>query len=220
MAINTGDYYKMPGMEKALNKFLAFLHFYRLMWVLITLVGIGFLTYYVWQQSTDADKLKNAALAVTCGSIILGIFYSLVNYENNQIKIKHDIQTAKELLTYNTSCKMYDKEMLEHFRVAHSFYEANKSLFVTGDSHGIDKLFLADWKTRQSLVVILNYLEVICIGINQGIMDENFIKQFFSSIFRNNYGKFGPYLESMRIAKGGSVYSHFTRVAKKWDIEK
>lgn len=208
--------YKLPALEGGLNKLLSFLHYYRLLMVLLAVVGTVYLTYFVWNQSTEADKLKNAAVAVTCGSIIIGIFYSLINYENNQNKFKHDVKTSKELLTYNTACKMYDKEMLEHFRVAKIFYEKNKSLFVTGDSPAIDKLFESDWLSRQSLIVTLNYLEVISIGVNQGIIDEEFIKQFFLTIFKDNHGRYGPYLEGVRITRGSSIYSHFTTLAKSW----
>jgi len=130
-----------------------------------------------------------------------------------------NVKTSRELLTYNTSCKMYDSEMLEHFRISKKFHEENKSLFETGDVSKIDAKFEEDYKSRQSTIVVLNYLEVISIGINQLIIDEEFMKQFFKTIFKENLGRYGTYIDRVRVKKGNTIYQNFTLVSERWRAE-
>ena len=68
--------------------------------------------------------------------------------------------------------------------------------------------------------MVLNYLEAISIGVEQRIMDEHFMKQFFTTIFRNNYNRFGPYIEYVKKQNGTNrVFNSFIELAKKWEKE-
>lgn len=98
--------YKLPGLENNLNKFLRFIYYYRLAFVLLALILISYLDYKVWCNYSQDDQLKNAALVLTCGSIVIGIFYSIINYEHNQLKFKHEVKASRELLTFTTASKM------------------------------------------------------------------------------------------------------------------
>lgn len=213
--------YKVPSAEKAVNKFIAFVFYYRLAFVIISVIAIVIIAVIQYKVSPPGDKLKNAALVFTGGSIIIGIFYSIINYEHNQIRFKHDVKTSREILTFNTACKMHDMEMINHFRAIKAFYQENKNLFVQNRCDEIDKLLKGEKAdTRISFVVIFNYLETISIGVQQGIMDEDFMKEFFKTVFRDYYKFYGTYIEfSRKEYNSPRIYRPFTNLAEKWGKE-
>jgi hypothetical protein len=208
--------YTLPSLEKGVNRIISFVFYYRLAFVILALVGIGFFDYYVWAGSTPENKLKNAALVLTGGSIIIGIFYSLINYEHNQLKFKHEIKNSRETLTFTIACKMHDIEMINHFKAVKSFYEKHKQN-IANNGDAVNQALKEDTETWGSLIVAFNYLECIAIGVQQGIIDEEFIKTFFKTIFRdynNFYGNYFVYLRKER--NSNSTYKNFTDLANKW----
>lgn len=187
---------------------------------MLSLIGIIVLSYVVGKRSDAPDKLKNAALVLTGGSIIIGIFYSIINYEHNQLKFKHDVKTSREVLTFTTATKMYDKEMINHFRNVKTFYQTNKEFFVQNRCLEIDRLLTEETEKRVSFIVLFNYLEGISVGINQGIMDEVFMKEFFKTLFRDYSQYFGLYLDFLRKESNSPrIFRHFTALAERWNKE-
>jgi Domain of unknown function (DUF4760) len=212
--------YKLPKIENALNNFIGFIFYYRLVFVLISLSIISFIIKDVYNSSNAGDEYKNSALVLTCGSVIIGIFYSIINYEHNQRKFKHDVKLSREMLTFTTACKMHEAETINHFKSIKSFYNANKQVFAEGKLADIDIKLKAEPDTRVSFIVIFNYFESIAIGIEQGIMDEVFMKEFFKTIYRDCYNEFGTYIEFMRKENNSPRAFHkFTALAKRWESE-
>lgn len=210
--------YKLPSLEKPINTVIDFVFYYRLIFVLISISVIIYLAYIFGTDSNTSDHLKNGAIILTGGSIIIGIFYSIINYEHNYRKFQHEIKTSRETLTYNTSCKMYDENMMKHFRTSNHFYEKHKDYFHNGEGTKIDEIYAIDQDSRLSLIIILNYLESISIGVEQGIMDEVFMKQFFTTIFNKNLSRYGTYIEYLRRKDGTDrIFKDFTIVAKRWN---
>lgn len=213
--------YKLPfpWLEKFVNYLIGFIFYYRLIIVGLSFWGILYYSNKVWMVSPSEDKLKNGALVLTCGSIIIGIFYSIINYEHNKSKFNHEVKSAREVLTYNASCKMQESETIEHLRKIKTFYEANKTLFLENKLKEIDTLLLAQIDSRTSFMVIFNYFEGIAIATEQGIMDEAFIKNFFKTIFLQNLKKFGSYIEFMQKEYDSErIFWKYMALAEKWNI--
>jgi|ERR1035437_1169191 hypothetical protein len=212
--------YRLPKFENWINRFIGFIFYYRLIFVLITVGFIYFLCVRVWDASTPDEKLKNAALVFTGGSIIIGIFYSIINYEHNLSKFKYDVKAARETLTFTTAAKMYEADMVKYFRTVKAFYETYINLFKENKGEEINKLLIADPDTRVAFVIIFNYFEGISISINQCIMDEDFMKEFFKTIFKNYYNRYGMFLDYLRKDAGTKrIFRHFTALAERWDKE-
>mgnify|MGYP001793455455 FL=1 len=180
-------------------------------------MGLAIISYC---YSIGDERLKNFALILNCGSIIIGIFYSLINYEHNQLKLKHDVQSAKETLTFNTACKMHDEKMIMHFKKVRNFYIENKTLFDQSKMDEIDKRITPD-ENWISFIIVFNYLESIAIGINQYIMDEDFIKEFFKSLYLELYYNYGTFIVHLRKERGvQDIFKGFTDLAINWESSK
>jgi hypothetical protein len=212
--------YKIPPVEKAINQVISFIFYYRLVFVLLALTGIVYTGLCVYEESMPADKLRNGALIFTGGSVIIGIFYSILNYEHNQLKFRHDIKVSRETLTYNTTCRMHEAEMIRHFKTLKGFYEDHRLLFSRGVYPDIQKLFRDNTEARMALVVLFNYFEGISLGVLQGIMDESFMKEFFKSIFVEYHHLFGGFLDYVRSeSKSARIFWRFSQLAEKWKQE-
>lgn len=103
------DYpYKIPPVEQALNQLVKLIFYYRLVFVIAAILLIGIAAGNIYRSSGRDDQLKNTAVMSLFESVIIGIFYSILNYEHNQQRFRHDIKVSRETLTFNTSCKMYE----------------------------------------------------------------------------------------------------------------
>lgn len=209
--------YRIPSFETPINRAIGFIFYFRLVWVLIAIGITGYSSYVIWCSSIDAEKLKNCAIVFSAGSVIIGIFYSIINYEHNLSKFKHDVKSAKDVLTFNTACNMHNPDTIGHFRTIELFYKANEALFKSNKNNEINELFLAQPESRVSFIVILNYFESISVGIDQGIMDEAFIKDFFKTIFMEYFKKFDSYIGFLRNESNSDrIFVKYTALAQKW----
>lgn len=212
--------YKFPSIEPFVNRAIGFIFYFRLIWVTIAIIITGITSYLIWISSTDSEKLKNCAIVFSAGSIIIGIFYSIINYEHNLTKFNHDVKSARDILTFNTACKMHDAGTIGHFRNIDIFYKNNERAFKEHRNMEIQALFVENQEIRVSLIVILNYLEAISIGIEQGIMDEAFMKGFFKTIFIETHQQFNSYIEFLRNDRNSNrIFIKFTTLAHKWKTE-
>ena len=145
------------------------------------------------------------------------IFYSIINYEHNQLKFKHEKKASRELLTFTTASKMHENELMNNFKVIREFYAENSQLFLESRWNEIDALWKSSPNKRFSFIIIFNYFESISIGLEQDIMDETFMKEFFKTVFRDYLLKYGTYLDYERIThRSDRIYQSFTRIATKW----
>lgn len=212
--------YSIKGLDKIINSVVSFIFYYRLVFVLLALGVIYYFEYRVWHSYYADERLKIMATVLTGGSIIIAIFYSILNYEYSQIKFKHDIKTSKDVLTFNTASKTHDPAMIKNFRAIKEFYIKNKHLISENKLDVFHTLLNDDSDTRVSFISILNFFECLSLGIKQGIIDEQFTKQFFKTMFNEYFKYFGTYIEYTRKQfDSPRVFRNFTDLADKWDKE-
>ena len=212
--------YKIPPVEHAVNRMVKSIFYYRLLFVAGALAITIFTGAHVYQASAAAEALKNTGLIITFGSVVIGIFYSILNYEHSQLRFRHDVQVSREILTFTSSCRMHEAETIEHFRLLKSFYDDNRSLFQRGDYAEVHYCFKKSQQARISFIVLFNYFEGISIGVQQGIMDEAFMKEFFKTVFTEYHKYFNGYIDYLRNeARAPAIFRRFTQVAEKWRNE-
>lgn len=184
------------------------------------LIVIGFLGSKVLSHSAPEDKLKNLAVVLTGGSVMIGIFYSIINYEHNMHKFNHDVQTQKELLTFSTASLAYKTETVLQLGQLHAFYNKHELKFENNLMSDVYDEVKKDGDTNIAMIVIFNYFESISIGMEQGIMDESFMKGFFKTSFIGIYNKFGCYIEFLQIKNNSSrIFWKYVAISKKWKFE-
>lgn len=108
---------------------------------------------------------------------------------------------------------------MNNFRILRTFYAENSNSFLQSNWQEIEQLWKVHPDSRTSFIIIFNYLETISIGIEQEIMDEIFMKEFFKTIFKEYLSKYGTYLDYIRRVQSDRIYRNFTKMALKWNEE-
>jgi len=206
------------GIERRMNYAIATIFYYRLAIVAICLIALLIFAGFTWSSSMQPDRLKNFATVVTCGSVIIAIFYSILNYEYTQIRFKHDKKNSVDTLTFTVASKCHDTEMIGHFKAMKKFYFTHKDVIQKRDLKNFHDSLEQDDATKTSVVAVLNYFECISLGIQQELMDETFMKDFFASLFRVHYNYYLPYIEFIRTENSApKLFVNFTNLAKRWE---
>lgn len=212
--------YSIAGLDKVINGTIDFVFYYRLIFVLACITGVIILMLRTVHQSAPPDELKNAVLVLTGGSIIIGIFFSLLNYEYNHNKNKRDVKTAKAILSFNTALEWHKPHIVENLKITKTMYDTHKHLIESNKSSEFFDLLEKDEKARAALVSIFNYLECVAVGVDQGIMDANFIKTFFCSLFKTYYSDYEFYISYRRKKYSNpKTWVNFTNLAQQWNSE-
>ena len=209
--------YTISKFEELLNKAINFFFYYRLLVVTFCIAFLVYAGIEIWSVSNIDDRFKNLATVFTGGSIIIGIFYSILNYEYSHLRFKHDSKNSRDVLTFTTACKVHERDMILHFKNIKTFYLDNKQLFDQNKMDSVDALLKADTEIRMSVIAIFNYLECIALGMEHGIMDEDFMKEFFKTIFRDYFQYYGSYIIFQRNEyRSPRIFRNFTNVAERW----
>lgn len=188
-------------------------------WILIAgAVGIFFVAREV--DSDGKSTIKDIIQAITGCSVIIALFYTIITYEYNQTKFKHDIKTSKDTLSFNIALEWHRPVMVDHLKTCAEFLQNNKTLIDQNKAHDFDleleKKEHVDQK--RALLSIFNYFECISLGVKRGIMDEEFTKGFFKSIFAQFLREYQFYIDYRRKKHANSgMWCNFTELACRWE---
>ncbi|MBV4358274.1 DUF4760 domain-containing protein [Pinibacter aurantiacus] len=212
--------YQVPKVEPKVNAVIQFVFYYRLVVVMLMLCTSVIIGLIVWKQSNEVDKLKNFSLVVTGGSIFIGIFYNILNYENTYRKNHRDMKSSKDSLSFNVACEFNKPQMVENLKGTKALFETHQHLINQNKAQEFFDLLEKDEIGRFALVSIFNYFECLAIGIDQGIIDECFSKKFFKSLIISYYHDYNFFIEYKRkLNKTPTSWEHFTKLAQKWAAE-
>ena len=205
------------GADRFINGFIENAFYYRLAVVFVCFVLMGSAILRIYLYYVD-EKLKTMAVVFSCGSVVIGIFYSILNYENSYRKNKETEINSKAILTFNTACKINEPYLLNCSKDLSLFYRANKSAFDKREFWKIERHIMAQPALRISFISLFNYFECMGLGIHEGIMDERFVRGFFERIFVEHHNKYGNYLAYKRNKnQDQKLYKNFTKLARKWE---
>ncbi len=213
--------YSIHGLEKGLNWLINTIFYFRLLFVLLAIIILSVLTVKVWNFSEKTDKYKNISTVFALGSIVIGIFYSILNYEHNQIKYKYDIKSSKNTLSFNAACDWHRPTMVENLKITKQLYDEHKHLI--DDNRAVDFFGILEKNetARSALVSILNYLECISLGVKHEILDYDFMKNYFYSVFQIYTNSYGFYINYRRtVYNAPETWVCYTDLAQKWLTDK
>lgn len=189
-------------------------------WALFILLGVlGFVTYRVYSFSKPDNQIRDTISVFTGGAVLITLFYYFINYEYTQRKFKYDIKSSKDLLSFNIAMEWQKEHMTKNLAILYKFYCKNKSLLEDGKCRKFQKrLDSPEYEeSYSSLLVVLNFMESVSLAVKQGIMDEEFIKGFFGSVFIMQYNRYQPYIEYRRKnIQNPKIWENFTYLSNKW----
>lgn len=211
--------YSIKGFESIINGFIKFVFYYRMVLVFGTLTGLAFISSHVWNVSAAGEQWKNVSIVFGLSSISLGIFYSILNYENNHIKYKIDAKKNSCALSFVCVNEWHKPTMVENLKVTKKLFDAHRNLIQEGKKPEFFAILESDEEGRSALVSILNYFECMAIGIKQNLLDEEFMRITFKGVAEGYSNNYGFYIEYRRAKENNmSTWINFTEMAKRWSI--
>lgn len=186
----------------------------------ILLAGCVFIAWLAYNVSTHKDSTtKDVVEVVTGGVIVLTLFYHMINYENDQTKFKHDVKLSREKLSFNIATEWHKEPMVNYMKILKEFLKKHEPLLKENDAKNFHDTIENEnnIEEKKALIAVFNYFESISLGVKQGIMDEEFVKGFFGSIFVQYCQEYSFYIEyRRRIKKNQRIWNNFTILANKW----
>lgn len=208
--------YSVPSFEKGVNAIIRFIFFWRLLFVFVGLGFLAYITFQVW-NNTVTDKYKNISLVFSFGSIVIGIFYAILNYEHNQIKYKNDVKNAKVVLAFNAASDWHKPSMLENLKITKKMAVEHKGLISETKAVDFYKILEENEPARTALVSIFNYFECISLGILHGVLDESFMKDYLHHVYTSYVNDYGFYIKHRRkIENAPQIWVNYTNMEAKW----
>lgn len=209
--------YSLTGFEKFINQTVEFFFYYRLILVLSAIGAIIFFTIAGYRSSALEDRVKNMATVLTYGSIIIGIFYAILNYEINYYKYRKDRQLARKLSSFQVASEWHKDSIVRHLKLTKKIYERYRHLIDENKSREFSEIVDNDDEARASLLSIFNYLECVSLGIYEEIHDERFMFDFFRGVFASYLNDYEFYIQYRRKKYNNpKLWIKFTDLATKW----
>jgi hypothetical protein len=203
--------------EKFVRNILEFAFNVRYWFLFLLLIGLTWLTYHVYQLPNT--QIKDVVTVFAGGAVVITIFYLFLNYEYTQRKFRHDIQSARDSHSFNIAMEWQKEYMMKCIMKVDDFYEKNKTLLEDGKNREFhDELVKPENnETYYALMTQVNFFESVSLAVKQSIMDEDFIKGFFRSIFISEYNKYKNYIDFRRQVKHNpKIWCNFTTLSEKW----
>ncbi len=203
--------------EKIVRKVIEIVFIVRYWVILILMGGLGYLTYYV--AHLKESQIRDTVSVFTGGCVVISVFYAFINYEYAQRKFKHDVKTGRDIASFNIAMEWQKEYMTDKANELGRFYRAHKQLLEDGMPRKFQDELDKDEneKAYVALIAVINFLESVSLAVNQGIMDEDFIKGFFGSLFVQEYNRYIGYIEFRRRQKQNpKIWKSFTDLSQKW----
>lgn len=210
--------YSAAWIENFLNKFINFVFYFRLIFVFLSLILLSFIASHVWSISSAEEKYKNLSIVFGLGSIAIGIFYSILNYENNHIKFKKEELKSRLIFSFNNVAEWHKPTMVENLKITKIMYDKHKHLISDGKGREFFELLESDEELRSALVSILNYFECIALAVKKEILDAEYIKESMGDVARLYVNLYGPYIKHRRtVHNSPEMWIHYTTWIEDWN---
>lgn len=71
----------------------------------------------------------------------------------------------------------------------------------------------------QAIRIVLNNYELMCIGIKNGVLDEQMIKDYHRTTWTNDFDRMKPYIDAVRSNRVAKAYVVFEEYREKWRVK-
>lgn len=191
---------------------------FRAILVFLSFILLMLLAWYLHQEEPELKKSEIIKI-LNSGLVIIGVIYSILTYESNQIKNRHDTRVRKSSATYDVIKEWHTSSMIDYSKICKEFESKKEYALLQNDigafMHEFNKGVNLEY--RKSLICILNYFESMAVAISEDLMDELFMKKCFSKIFFKFYNAYILFIEERRRIKNDpEMWREFTILVERW----
>jgi hypothetical protein len=204
------------GSPKWVKKFVEWLFRYRYSVCLITgiaIIGFWFLLYFFRHWTA-----KDAAQICTGFFIVITLFFAALNYEFAASKMERDYKSARDLLTYNTATEWHKSPLKDYQIFVIKFEDEFIATSTTTRTPAMFETFIETrYEYKEALKCLLNHFETVSIGAYKGLIDKDFINEFYRGILKAYYVDYYTYIDNHRAKKNNyKIFENFTKLVEEW----
>lgn len=209
--------FETPRWSRRVAKFVFAYRHILMMLVVAGVISLG-IYLFVFRSWTGKDTMQ----VCTGLLIVLTLFFAGLNYEFTSSKARRDYESARQLLTFTTSSECHKAPIKDYQTIVIEFEnkftdikDVRNEIDFENFIHDIDNL-----EYRESLNGILNYFESAAIAANKGLIEKEFIKEFFWDIYKLYYTDYLFYIEILRFKKNNErIWINFTTLVEDWHLD-
>lgn len=168
---------------------------------------------------TDFEKYTLVIRVFTVLGVIATITYGVLQFRaskrtNVQIHEWNRRKAAQDICIRYEEHNPDKTELLDRLK-----YFSNDGIVSILEIDGL-------WEERPDLRLVahrlLNYFEYLCLGIKQGVYDEEVVREFWSTVMQKVLSMLKPYVEKQRkkINASGTEWCLIEEYTNKWAYEK
>lgn len=207
----------MTVFERVINKLVAWLFFYRMIWVLLAIIILMTTSFYTWRTVRFTEAISIITFILTGGSIFIGIGYAILNYEIARINYRRDREFSSNHHAFHTALAWNNDIVLEKLKITKRIHEKYGHLILENNSKEFSEILDSDEEARAALISIFNLMECISLGVTRGVIDENFTRYYFQGLFIDYLNDYEFYISYRRKKhKDPTIWCFFTELATKW----
>ncbi len=115
--------YSLSGFEGMLNSVVQWLFFYRMIWIATFVLMMAVLLLFSWPVWPLSERLGNATLVLTCGSIVIMIIYTVVNHEVDHFRKKKERLMEKKRASFGVVSEWHRDGIVQYLKTTKKLYE-------------------------------------------------------------------------------------------------
>ena len=220
MSLQNKPLYSIAAIEQLLNGFIHFVFYYRLILVTAAIATLAITSVRVWKHAAAGEQIKSISIVFGLGSVVIGIFYAILNYENNQLKYRKDEKKAMYTLCYHSVSEWHQPGMVANLKITRQLYDQHQHLIDDNRGREFFEILEQNEAGRSALVSILNYFECISMGIRRGLLDDDYMRSSFMTIAHTYLTNYGFYIKYRRaVHRSPSMWINFTNMVESWEAD-
>lgn len=183
--------------------------------ITLAIVGTYFLGNHFGLTKSETIGLFVAFIAT------IALVYNALHLQNNFMLNREKILLDSRIATFN-ALKEWNNNFRYESRVTKKFIHDNcivKNLKNEALLNELDKIGDDNIAYIEHLRKILNFYEILCIGINTETLNEDMIKECLSDMFTNYYHYFSYFISERRKSNEPmkNAFVHFESTIKRWN---
>lgn len=188
--------------------------------IVLLLALFTFCIYLSNQQNQGSMELAKIFFA---GLFVIGLIYAIMNYEFHLTKIESDIRFKQSAITLDTIKNWHIDPWVSFSEVIKKFEKSPQSSIIKGDIDDFMKFLNEDKNAEISnaLMNMLNYFDTVSTGVNNGLLEPKFTRQFFEPIFLHYYENYCAFIFRKRSNDmNQKLWSEYTHLCQDWISQK
>ncbi len=185
---------------------LVFLILFLLFWILAAYEA----------KVADGLQWKDFFIVLFSGLVFITLAFTILTYEMNVDKNRKEAEAKIFASSFDFASKWHSSPLVDYQKDVYNCEKAKKDELMKIDYSKFENYLESQdaGSLKVSIVCILNYFELVAIGVQRNLLNKDFINEYFEFIFIDYHNRWLPHIEKKREAANDlDLWKEFTTLA-------